>query len=44
MLFCFVMVTILMLFMNNNIKAIRVVNFSYWAMLIAYRISGIMIV
>ena len=44
MLFCFVMVTILMLFMNNNIKTITVVNFSYWATLIAYRISGIMIV
>jgi len=44
MLFCFVMVTILMLSMNNNIKTITVVNFSYWVMLIGYRISGIMIV
>jgi len=38
------MVTILMLFMNNNIKTITVVNFSIWVMLIGYRISGIKIV
>ena len=38
------MVIILILFMNNNIKTITVVNLLDWVMLIGFRISGIMIV
>ena len=41
MLFCFVIVTILMLFMNNNIKTITVVNFSYWVVLFGIELAAL---